>query len=85
MKIIGTNILIQEIEEKITNDVGIIYTKSLDKGVRYKKGVVCGTGSDITFCSDNDYVYFDSAQASEIRIEDKKYIIVDQKAIVAVL
>jgi co-chaperonin GroES (HSP10) len=85
MKIIGTNILIELVEEKITNDVGIIYTNSLDKNLRYKKGIVKGVGSLVEFCKKDDTVYFDNAQSSEIRVNETKYLVVDQRGIVVVL
>jgi co-chaperonin GroES (HSP10) len=84
MKVIGTNILLTKIEEQITNDVGIIYAKSTDKNLRYVKAVVEMAGTDVKVCKADNTVYYDAAQASEIRIKDVKYVVVDQKAIVVV-
>lgn len=85
MKVIGKNILLKNIVEKVENDIGlIITTKQDEKSVRYKKAEVVKVGSDVDIIKDKDIVYYDFAQASEIRVSGEKFVVVGERGIVVI-
>lgn len=82
MKAIGYNIVATAIEEQIENDAGIIITSSTDKDVRHKKAKIHTCGDKVTEVKVDDIVYYDKQRSSPIRVDGKKYILMEESSIV---
>jgi len=81
MKALGTNVVIRPIVEEVKSKSGLIMTSYTEKDIRHKKGEVVSAGSDVEGLNEGDKVYYDSAAASNIRIEGEKLIVINDRQI----
>jgi co-chaperonin GroES (HSP10) len=77
MRAFGKTIVISEIKEEVKNKLGLIITEANDRDIRYKLGVVKMVGEDVTSLKEGDKLYFDKINASELRLEGNKYLIIN--------
>jgi co-chaperonin GroES (HSP10) len=77
MRAFGKTIVISEIKEEVKNKLGLIITEANDRDIRYKLGVVKMVGEDVTSLKEGDKLYFDKINASELRLEGSKYLIIN--------
>lgn len=85
MKAIGKTIIIKAIKEEVKNKIGLIVTEANDRDIRYKLGEVCFTGDLVNGMESGDKIYYDKINASEIRIEGNKYLIINENDVRVVL
>lgn len=85
MRAFGKTIVISEIKEEVKNKLGLIITEANDRDIRYKLGVVKMVGEDVTSLKEGDKLYFDKVNASELRLEGQKYLIINLSDVRVVL
>lgn len=79
MKALGKTILLTKNKDEVKNKAGLIVTEFSDKSIRYKTGTV-ELKSDIVSeaIQVGSTVYYDEIAGSEIRVGDKKYIVISE-------
>jgi co-chaperonin GroES (HSP10) len=85
MRAFGNTIVISEVKEEVKNKLGLIITEANDRDIRYKLGVVKMVGDGITSLKEGDKLYFDKINASELRLEGNKYLIINLSDVRVVL
>ena len=84
-KAFGRTIVISPIKEEIKNKVGLVITEANDREIRYKLADVFLTGDLVNGINIGDKIYYDKTNASEIRIEGNKYLVISENDIRVVL
>ena len=84
-KAFGRTIVISPIKEEVKNKVGLVITEANDREIRYKLADVFLTGDLVKGIEYGDKIYYDKTNASEIRIEGNKYLIISENDIRIVL
>ena len=59
MKPIGKNIIIKTLEEELITSSGLMLSAEDANQMRYKKGIVIKSGTDVAVIKENDLIYFD--------------------------
>lgn len=77
MRAFGKTLVISEIKEEVKNKLGLIITEANDRDIRYKLGEVEMVGEEVLKIEKGDRLYYDKINASEIRLEGKKYFIIN--------
>ena len=85
MKAIGNHVVLKKIEEEVKKKNGLIMTEAADVKIRYKLAEIISVGDEIDDLSPGDKVYFDMAGASDIRVDGKKYSVINERGIVVKL
>ena len=86
MRAIGKNLLINPIIErdKATKSGFILHEKDRED-VRYLKGEVFKTGSEVVGVKDGDIIYFDKHAGFKLELEEKEYRVITDSSVVIVL
>jgi co-chaperonin GroES (HSP10) len=84
-KAFGRTIVISPIKEEVKNKVGLVITEANDREIRYKLADVFLTGNLVDGINIGDKIYYDKTNASEIRIEGNKYLVISENDIRIVL
>ena len=84
-KAFGRTIVISPIKEEVKNKVGLVITEANDREIRYKLADVFLTGNLVDGINIGDKIYYDKTNASEIRIEGNKYLVISVNDIRIVL
>lgn len=85
MRAFGRTLVISEIKEEVKNKLGLIITEANDRDIRYKLGEVFMAGEDIEGIKSGDKLYYDKVNASELRLDGKKYLIINLSDVRVVL
>lgn len=85
MRAFGRTLVISEIKEEVKNKLGLIITEANDRDIRYKLGEVFMAGEDVEGIKSGDKLYYDKVNASELRLEGKKYLIINLSDVRVVL
>jgi co-chaperonin GroES (HSP10) len=85
MRAFGKTIVITEIKEEVKNKLGLIITEANDRDIRYKLGEVFMVGEDVVGIQTGDKLYFDKVNSSELRLEGKKFLIINLNDVRVVL
>lgn len=86
MKPIGKYIAIKNIDEQIKTESGIILSGDDVNQMRYKRGLIIETGTDVNpAIKKDDQIYYDKAQGFTMLIEDKQFTIISERDVVVVL
>ena len=85
MKPIGKYIIVDKIKEEITTDFGLVLSAEETEKIRYKKAKVIAAGTDVTVIKKDDVLYFDSARAHTLMLQDMPYTILSESDVVVVL
>jgi chaperonin GroES len=82
---IGKYIVIKTIDEEIKTESGLILSGEDVNQMRYKRGVVIESGTDVPNIKSGDDIYYDKAHGFTMLIEDKQYTIIRESDVVVVL
>lgn len=82
MKAIGSFVVVEIQQEEVKTKGGLILTEANEMNMRYKLARVVSAGEDVKDLKTNDKIYYDSAAGSDIRIDGKKYVVVNERQIV---
>jgi chaperonin GroES len=85
MKAIGKYIVIEEINEKITTESGILLTSQDSNQLRYKKGTVIIPGTDVKTVKKGDVIYYDKRAGHSMSLNNEMVSIITENDVVVVL
>lgn len=85
MKAIGKYIVIEEINEKITTESGILLTSQDSNQLRYKKGKVIIPGTDVKTVKKGDVIYYDKRAGYSMNLNNEMVSIITENDVVVVL
>jgi co-chaperonin GroES (HSP10) len=85
MKPIGKYIVIDEIKEEISTESGILLTSEDTKDLRYKKGLVVVSGTDVDVVNTADQIYYDSRAGYKMVINGTQHTVISESDVVVVL
>jgi co-chaperonin GroES (HSP10) len=85
LKPIGKYIIIKTIDEELKTESGLILSGEDVNQMRYKRGIVIASGTDVDNIKKNDDIYYDKAHGFTMLIDDKQYTIITERDVVVVL
>ena len=85
MKPIGKNIIIQTIDEQIKTESGLLLSSEDANQLRYKKGLIVKSGTEVGGIKEGDTIYYDKRSGYSMIINDEQYTIIQEKDVVVVL
>ncbi len=85
MKPIGKNIIIKTIDEEIKTASGLLLSSEDANQLRYKKGVIIKSGTDVQVLGEGDFILYDKRSGYSMIIHDEPYTIIQEKDVVVVL
>ena len=85
MKAIGKHIVIEEINEKITTESGILLTSQDSNQLRYKNGKVNIPGTDVKTVKKGDVIYYDKRAGHSMSLNNVMVSIITENDVVVVL
>lgn len=85
MKPIGKYIVINTIEEEVETSSGLLLSAEDTKQLRYKKGVVVASGTDVNAIASGDTIYYDKSSGFSLVIHQKQYTVIQERDVVVVV
>lgn len=85
MRPIGKYIVLQPVEEEITTDSGLLLSGDDAKQLRYGRGIVVASGTDVEAIHTDEELYYDKRSAYTMMIDNKPYTIISERDVVVVL
>ena len=85
MKPIGKYLVIKTIDEELKTESGLILSGKDVDDMRYKRGLVIESGTDVPHIKKDDDIYYDKAHGFTMLIDDKQYTIIRESDVVVVL
>jgi co-chaperonin GroES (HSP10) len=85
MKPIGKYIVIKTIDEELKTESGLYLSGEDMNQMRYKRGIVVASGTDVPHIKKDDEIYYDKVQGFTMLIDDKQYTIIRENDVVVVL
>lgn len=85
MQPIGKYIIIKTIEEEIKTSSGLLLSSEDANQLRYKKGLVIKSGSDVDVIHEKDLIYYDKRAGFTLLIKDEPFTIIQEKDVVVVV
>jgi co-chaperonin GroES (HSP10) len=85
MKPIGKYIVIQNIDEEIKTQSGLILSGEDANQMRYKRGIVVESGTDVKGIDSEDEIYYDKSMSFTMVINNEQYTIIRESDVVVVL
>jgi len=85
MQPIGKFIVIKTIDEELKTESGLILSGEDVNQMRYKRGLVIASGTDVHNIKKDDDIYYDKAYGFTMLIDDKQYTIIRESDVVVVL
>lgn len=82
MKALGAFVVLRKENEEVKSSSGLIMTEYTDKDIRYKLAEVVSAGEQVKDLVPGHMVYYDSAAASDIRVDGEKLTIISDRQIV---
>jgi co-chaperonin GroES (HSP10) len=85
MRPIGKYIVLQPIEEEVTTESGLLLSGEDTSQLRYARGKVVASGTEVTSINAGEELYYDKRSAYSMMIEEVKYTIISERDVVVVL
>lgn len=85
LKPIGKYIVIKTIDEELKTESGLYLSGEDMNQMRYKRGIVVASGTDVPHIKKDDEIYYDKVQGFTMLIDDKQYTIIRENDVVVVL
>lgn len=85
MKAIGKNIVVENVEEEVKTDSGLILSGDDTNKFRYKRAIVAAPGTDVLSIASGDEIYYDKSHGYTMIIHNKQYTIIQERDVVIVL
>jgi chaperonin GroES len=82
---IGKYIIIKNIDEELKTESGLILSGEDANQMRYKRGLVIESGTDVPNIKKDDDIYYDKAHGFTMLINEKQYTIIQERDVVVVL
>lgn len=81
---IGKNIIVNDIDEEIKTESGLLLSAEDAKGFRYRKASVVVAGTDVFEIGRGDEIYYDKSHSYTMIIGDTPYTIIQERDVVVV-
>lgn len=85
MKAIGKNIIIKTVDEEVKTSSGLVLSGEDANQLRYKRGVVINSGTEVNAIKAGDEVYYDKANSYVMIVNDEHCVIIQERDVVLVL
>lgn len=85
MKPIGKYIVVQNIDEEIKTNSGLLLSGEDTNQLRYKRGIVVESGTDVNTIDSGDEIYYDKSTSFTMVIHNIQYTIIQERDVVVVL
>jgi co-chaperonin GroES (HSP10) len=85
MKAIGKNIIIKNVDEEVKTSSGLVLSGEDTNQLRYKRGVVINSGTEVNAIKAGDEVYYDKTNSYVMIINDEHCVIIQERDVVLVL
>jgi co-chaperonin GroES (HSP10) len=85
MKPIGKYIVLKDVVEEIETSSGLVLGNDDVEQLRYRKGTIVKSGTDVAHISEGDIVYYDRRQSFSMMIGGESYTIIRESDVVVVL
>ncbi len=85
MKAIGKNIVIKSIDEEVKTSSGLLLSGEDTNQLRYKRGVVINSGTEVSAIKAGDEVYYDKSNSYVMIVNDEHCVIIQERDVVLVL
>jgi len=85
MKPIGKNLLIKIIEEEIKTSSGLLLSSDDASQLRYKKGIVIKSGTEVSTIDEGSLIFFDKRAGFTLIINEEPFTVIQEKDVVVVL
>jgi co-chaperonin GroES (HSP10) len=82
---IGKNIIIKPIDEEVETRSGLLLSAEDSNQLRYKKGTVIKSGTDVEVIKEGDNVYYDKRSGHTMLLNDDKYTLIQERDVVVVI
>jgi len=81
---IGKNIIIKSIDQEIETESGLLLSAQDNNQLRYKKGLVIKSGTDVSVIKDGDTIYYDKHAGHTMMLNDQQYTLILERDVVIV-
>ena len=85
MKAIGKNIIIKNVDEEVKTSSGLVLSGEDTNQLRYKRGVVINSGTEVNAIKAGNEVYYDKTNSYVMIINDEHCVIIQERDVVLVL
>jgi len=85
MKPINKYIVINQIDEQITTESGLVLSDSDANSFRYKKAEIVKPGTEVTSVNEGDVIFYDKHAGFEMIINQHTYTIILERDVVVVV
>lgn len=85
MKAIGKNIIIKAINEEVKTSSGLLLSGEDANQLRYKRGVVINSGTEVSAIKAGDEVYYDKSNSYMMIVNEDHCVIIQERDVVLVL
>lgn len=85
MQPINKYLIINEIDEQLETQSGLLLSGADNNNFRYKKGQVVKPGTNVEYVKDGDIIYYDRNAGYSMIIDSSKYTVILERDIVVVL
>ena len=82
---LGKYIIINQIDEQVKSDFGLIMSGADTSKMRYKKAEIVKRGTEVTSINDGDTVYYDKNAGYSMMIGDKTYTVIMERDVIVVI
>jgi len=82
---IGKNIIIKPIDEEVETRSGLLLSAEDSNQLRYKKGTVIKSGTDVEVIKEGDNVYYDKRAGHTMLLNNDKYTLIQERDVVVVI
>jgi len=85
MKPLGKYCIINQIDEKVKTDFGLIMSGTDTSKMRYKKAEIVKVGTDVSSVNEGDMIYYDKNAGYSMMIGDNTYTVIMERDIIVVI
>ena len=85
MRPIGKHIVLNPVDEEITTGSGLLLSGEDAKQLRYGRGTVVASGTDVTSINAGEDLYYDKRASYMMMIDGSPYTIISERDVVVVL
>lgn len=85
MQPIGKHIVLQPVDEEVTTESGLLLSGEDAKQLRYGRGKVVASGTEVTSIDAGEDLYYDKRASYTMMIDGSPYTIISERDVVVVL
>jgi co-chaperonin GroES (HSP10) len=86
MRAIGKYIIIEEVKEDIKRtEGGLLLAESHRDDIRYRKGKVVSTGTNVNGIEESDFIWYDRHAGHNLEIDNNIFKVIEERDVIIVL